>query len=197
MPQACCSTGLAALVFPEAELHPSASRLGFLLLPPHCGAWHVCGSVHKQLKSTLNFQLLAGVDLFSLDGSRAILCQAGSATPQDAKRFLRTANCVCQAGRLDLHMSDMQRGKTTDTKTHLCAGSPVHRLDPPCLQALHRIQELSSEIRWPAQGFHQVEMAAASAKCCPSACGRPGGGPVTVALPGGVPAGVRQGSPCD
>eukprot|EP00439_Symbiodinium_sp_Y106_P064170 s450_g10.t1 len=94
---ACCSTGLAALVFPEAELHPSASRLGFLLLPPHCGAWHVCGSVHKQLKSTLNFQLLAGVDLFSLDGSRAILCQAGSATPQDAKRFLRTANCVCQA----------------------------------------------------------------------------------------------------
>ncbi|CAE7252868.1 unnamed protein product [Symbiodinium sp. CCMP2592] len=38
-----------------------------------------------------------GVDLFSLDGSHAILCDAGSATLQDAKRFFRTANCVCQA----------------------------------------------------------------------------------------------------
>eukprot|EP00439_Symbiodinium_sp_Y106_P017297 s2939_g2.t1 len=42
-------------------------------------------------------QFLAGVDLFSLDGKRAVLCRAGNATHQDVKRFLRTANCVCKA----------------------------------------------------------------------------------------------------
>ena len=38
-----------------------------------------------------------GVDLFSLDGQRAILCRAENATHRDVKRFLRTATCVCKA----------------------------------------------------------------------------------------------------
>ncbi|CAE7218414.1 unnamed protein product [Symbiodinium sp. CCMP2592] len=43
-----------------------------------------------------------GVDLFSLDGKRAVLCRAGNATHQDVKRFLRTANCVCKAPQCTL-----------------------------------------------------------------------------------------------
>ncbi|CAE7570386.1 unnamed protein product [Symbiodinium sp. CCMP2456] len=43
-----------------------------------------------------------GVDLFSLDGKRAVLCRAGNATHKDVKRFLRTANCVCQAPQCTL-----------------------------------------------------------------------------------------------
>ncbi|CAE7440951.1 unnamed protein product [Symbiodinium microadriaticum] len=38
-----------------------------------------------------------GVDLFSLDGQRAILCRAGNATGRDVKRFLRTAKCLFEA----------------------------------------------------------------------------------------------------
>ncbi|CAE7249236.1 unnamed protein product [Symbiodinium sp. CCMP2456] len=38
-----------------------------------------------------------GVDLFSLDGQRAILCRAGNATGQDVKRFLRTSKCLFEA----------------------------------------------------------------------------------------------------
>ena len=40
---------------------------------------------------------MAGVDLFSLDGRRAILCRPSNATHQDVKRFLRTARVVCKA----------------------------------------------------------------------------------------------------
>ncbi|CAE7948686.1 unnamed protein product, partial [Symbiodinium sp. KB8] len=43
-----------------------------------------------------------GVDLFSLDGKRAVLCRAGNATHEDVKRFLRTANCVCEAPQCTL-----------------------------------------------------------------------------------------------
>ncbi|CAE7356936.1 Ken-052 [Symbiodinium necroappetens] len=40
-----------------------------------------------------------GVDLFSLDGKRAVLCRAGNATHKDVRRFLRTAKCVNEAGK--------------------------------------------------------------------------------------------------
>ena len=42
--------------------------------------------------------LMEGVDLFSLDGERAILCRAGNSSGKDVKRFLRTAHCVLEAG---------------------------------------------------------------------------------------------------
>ncbi|CAE7192775.1 unnamed protein product [Symbiodinium sp. CCMP2456] len=43
-----------------------------------------------------------GVDLFSLDGKRAVLCRAGNASHEDVKRFLRTAKCVSEASQCTL-----------------------------------------------------------------------------------------------
>ncbi|CAE7252874.1 unnamed protein product [Symbiodinium sp. CCMP2592] len=46
-----------------------------------------------------------GVDLCSLDGKRAILCQTDNATLQDVKRFLRTARCLGEDPQCTLWIS--------------------------------------------------------------------------------------------
>ncbi|CAE7941629.1 unnamed protein product [Symbiodinium sp. KB8] len=60
-----------------------------------------------------------GVDLFSLDGRKVILCLPGNATGRDVKRFLRTANCLFEVGEPERWLKECGGQRKILTKKRL------------------------------------------------------------------------------
>ena len=106
--------------------------------------------------------LFGGADLFSLDGQRASLCRAGTATGQDVKRFLRTAKCLFEAGA-------SQSLPTCTWELHdfltSLAGPVLHSLDALWLQSLCRLPEVAAHLRRSAEDSEQEEPAPAMPGC--------------------------------
>ena len=106
---------------------------------------------------------MEGVDLFSLDGQQAILCRAGNSKGKDVKRFLRTANCLFEAG--EKCTSSWKRSCTGASKMlEMCCvstGSLLYTLDGPRLQRLCRLPKVAATIRRAAEDPDQEEIAPA------------------------------------